>query len=158
MRDSFGGDGGTMAEHAGDLAPADADPATLVRAFIAAMHDWELSAEAARAAAVLAGENPFDPKNGIRAGQDAVFARFCTLKRRTCGRLGSFCRPPEYQPTHEPVLEVTVESARRTVVQTQPETGFKDRRMYVLLRRGGRWLLDSVKSRRHDGTWHNGVL
>jgi hypothetical protein len=66
--------------------------------------------------------------------------------------------PPEYQPAHEEMLETTIESPRRAVVYTQQNTGFRHRRMYVLLLKGGRWLLDSVKWQRHDGTWSNGGL
>lgn len=134
------------------------DPADVVRAFIAAMHAWELSAAAVIEAADRAGENGFDPKYGIQAGQDAIFARFCTPKARPYGRNASFGQPPEYQPAHEAILEATIETPRRAVVYTQQGTGFRNRRMYVLHRKGGKWLLDSVKWQQHDGTWANGIL
>jgi hypothetical protein len=57
---------------------SDSDPTAVVQSFIVAMHEWELSAAAAMKAAKHAGESMFDPKYGIRAGQDAVFAQFCT--------------------------------------------------------------------------------
>ncbi|OYT71429.1 MAG: hypothetical protein CFK52_08000 [Chloracidobacterium sp. CP2_5A] len=147
-----------MRKGSGEAKPADDDPAAVVRDFIAAMHAWELSAAAAMDEAKRAGENGFLEKYGIQAGQDAVFAQFCTPKARPYGRRGSFSRPPEYQPDQETILGVAIESSRRAVVETQRNTGFQSRRRYVLLRQGGRWRLDSVKWRQVDGDWRNGAL
>ena len=42
---------------------------------------------------------------------------------------------------------------------TQRETGFRFRQMYVLLRKGGRWLIDGVKYQSAlDGPWENDIL
>jgi hypothetical protein len=134
------------------------EPGDVVRAFIAAMHDWEKFAAKTITDATRKGENGFDPKYGIQAAQAAVFQQFCTPKPRPYGRQSSFSKPPEYQPEHETILEVTLATSRRAEVHTQQGTGFKHRRNYILLLRNGKWLIDSVKWQEFDGKWSNGVL
>ncbi len=76
-----------------------------------------------------------------------------TPKERPYGRQGSFGQPPSYQPEHERILETCLESPRRAVVHTQEGTGIKRRLHYVLLKKAGRWLIDSKKVLYSDGRW-----
>ena len=126
-----------------EVSDLHADPAEVVRHFIAEMHDWE--------ARTLHDYRSCDPSDidafwgRVRASLGVVFARWCTPKERKFGRLGSFADPPEYQPEHEAILETIVESSRRALVYTQQGTGFRNKRMYVLSKKSDRWLVDSVK-------------
>src|SRR5262245_20164480 len=88
------------------------DAVEVVRAFIARMHEWELAANAASKAARKT-DNPTSYQRPILASMNTVFAKWCTPKERKHGRLGAFSNPPEYQPNHEPVLKVVLESPRR---------------------------------------------
>lgn len=128
-----------------------ADPAEVVRRFIADMHKWELQTSASHRSAKMSGlETPWAATHASLA---EVFDRWCTPNDRKQGRLGSFRTPPEYQPEHEPVLETTYESANRACVYTQQGTGFKHKRTYVLLKKADRWLIDSVTRLTHGGEW-----
>jgi hypothetical protein len=93
-----------------------------------------------------------------RRSLEDVFSRWCTPKERRHGRLGSFANPPEYQPSHEQILETVNETPRRIIVLTRRIIGFKDARKYVLLKKGDRWWIDNVKWQSKDGDWQNGIL
>ena len=134
-----------------------ANPAEVVRRFIADMHEWESQTLAAYETAKKSGQvEPF--WESTRQTLEQVFSRWCTPKERKAGRLGSFSNPPEYQPDHEVILETDIESSRRASVHTQQGTGFKQKRKYILLKKGDRWIIDSVKWQTHEGTWSNGIL
>jgi hypothetical protein len=134
-----------------------ADPAQVLRRFIADMNTWEL-----RIAATYKGLPPEEHQAFWTEARDTlreIFARWCTPKERKHGRLGSFQDPPEYQPDMEDVGETVVESPRRASVYTQRRSGFGFQQKYVLVKQDGRWLLDSVKWRAADSEkWSNGVL
>src|SRR4051812_40356474 len=99
------------------------------------MHDWEVR--------VAADNRTVDGKSHDAFYQRAcaslaeVFARWCTPKERKYGRLGSFSKPPEYQPEHEMIGDTVVESPRRACVLTRRGTGFQEQRKYILVRMGG---------------------
>lgn len=134
-----------------------AEPAKVVRGFIADMHQWEL--ETAVASAAAKKSDRYDAfTSATRKSLSKVFARWCTPKERSYGRCGSFQDPPEYQPDYEKILEVVLESSRRCSVYTQQGTGFKNKQKYVLLKKGNRWQIDSVKWQLNDGKWANGIL
>jgi hypothetical protein len=134
-----------------------ADPAGVVRRFIADMHDWE--------ARTLLDHRSLDPAEAdafwvrTRTSLGDIFARWCTPKERKYGRLGSFADPPEYQPEHEVILKAIAESPSRACVYTQQGTGFRHKRMYVLLKKSDRWLIDNVKRWQASmDKWANGIL
>jgi hypothetical protein len=133
------------------------DPSRVVRRFIEDMHDWE--------ARTLLEFRSLDPSKAEAfwartcASLGEVFARWCTPKERKLGRNGSFADPPDYQPEHEVHLKTIVESPRRACVQTWQGTGFRHKRMYVLLKKSDRWLIDSVKWwHASAGKWAKGIL
>ena len=134
-----------------------ADPAEVVRRFIADMHDWE-----ARTLLDYRSSEPSQSDAFIsqaRASLGEIFIRWCTPKERKHGRLGSFSDPPEYQPEHEAILEAVIESPRRACVLTQQGTGFREKRKYVLLKKADRWLIDNVKWWQVSvNEWANGIL
>jgi hypothetical protein len=134
-----------------------ADPAQVVRRFITDMHQWESQTLSAYEMAKKSEQYEAFWDMG-REALGKVFSRWCTPKERKYGRLGSFSDPPEYQPEHEAILETILESSRRASVHTQRTTGFGHKRKYVLLKKGDRWLIDSVKWQTHDGKWSNGIL
>lgn len=134
-----------------------ADPAQVLRRFIADMNVWEAQTLAKSKLSPPQEHQQFwtEAKDSLRE----VFAKWCTQKERKYGRLGSFQDPPEYQPDTEEIRETVVESARRASVYTQRRSGFAFQQKYVLVKQGGRWLLDSVKWRASDGDkWSNGIL
>jgi len=90
---------------------------------------------------------------------DAVFACFCTPKERKFGRLGSFAKPPEYDPAKEHVLETEVaENQKRAFVITHRDAVlFGGRHRYALVRREGKWLIDTLK-RERGAEWQNAIL
>ncbi len=150
---SYAAEGGGVND--GDLNVY-ADPAEVVRRFIADMHAWEVQTAASHRAARKSGlESPWEVTRTLLA---QVFERWCTPKDRKQGRLGSFSTPPEYQPEHEPVLETSYKTASRACVYTQQRTGFKNKRRYVLLKKSDRWLIDNVKWHTHGGKWEKGSL
>ncbi|MEM6293195.1 MAG: NTF2 fold immunity protein [Myxococcota bacterium] len=131
-------------------------PESVVRAFIAAMHGWEveskrLSREAGNASDPAAYWVP------VTERMNAIFKSYCTRKERPHGRQGSFQDPPEYDPSREQVLRSEVEK-RRVMVDTERQAIFAGgRHRYVLLREGGKWLIDSVKQEL-QGRWERGIL
>jgi hypothetical protein len=134
------------------------DPASVVKAFIAAMNGWELkswqSSEACR--------NTSDPsayQPGVLRELENVFALYCTPKERRFGRNGSFQEPPEYDPTREGILGADVDEIhKRAYVTTQRETVLGGGRYkYALLRTEGKWLIDTLKHE-FGGDWKNHIL
>ncbi len=78
-----------------------------------------------------------------------MFARYCSAKERPYGRLGSYSIPPAYQPA-ERLLSVQAVNARRQELVTlgpsdTPALAYEY--LYVVLLQGGRWVVDSRKSR-----------
>ena len=132
------------------------EPAEVVRQFISDMHAWEVQSGADYQTSPPEDHQAFHGR--LLATQAIVFARWCTPKERPYGRKGSFGLLPEYQPAHERILETCLENARRAVVHTQEGTGTKRRLQYVLLKKAGRWLIDSKKSLQFDGRWANRSL
>ena len=120
-----------------------ADPPEVVRGFITDMHAWEAQTLLDHRSSGPSEVDEFWAQ--ARASLGGVFARWCTPKERKYGRLGSFSNPPEYQPEHEAILEAIVESTRRACVYTQQGTGFRNKRMYILVKKSDLWLIDSVK-------------
>ena len=119
------------------------EPMDVVRGFIAAMHQWERECgriDRKEGAAAALGIN--------RPALQRIFDEFCTPKERKYGRLGSYSDPPEYDPADETILGVKPIGPRRAEVETERHTGLeKGRRDYVLLTKGGEWLIDSNKVR-----------
>jgi hypothetical protein len=133
-----------------------ATPDGVVRAFIQAMHDWEVSAwQASRARQNDPSAAPSEAQ--VKAGLDAVFAEFCTPKDRPFGRAGSYQHPPEYDPERERVVGCTVRE-RKAEVETEREAvpGGGPWR-YTLHLHNGQWLIDGVKWK-DATTWKRGVL
>lgn len=134
-----------------------ADPAQVLRRFIADMNVWEVQTLAS-----FKGAPPEAHRQLWAQANDTlrvVFAKWCTPRERKFGRLGSFQDPPEYQPDTEEIGETVMESACRACVYTQRRSGFAFQQKYVLFKQGGRWLLDSVKRRASEREkWSNGIL
>jgi hypothetical protein len=76
----------------------------------------------------------------------AVLAAHCTPRPRPKSEVLSW-GSPEYDPRTEQLVRVVHESARRAVVFTKQLAGFESERRFVVLRVGGRWLVDNVQLR-----------
>ncbi len=126
-------------------------PCDVLLAFITAMHEWEKEAwqESRR---TRSDANPSAYQVGVEQRMNAIFAAYCTPKKRPYGRQGSFQHPPEYDPATEKILEVVEASPQRVVIHTQQESGFRNRCQYVLLHQRGQWLIDSRRIAYDDGT------
>ena len=143
-------DAGEAIDLAGVLPPgsdrADREPEDVVRSFIAAMNRWEN--ESAR----ISDAWEITPERFNLEAQELIFDEFCTPKERKRGRLGSFRQPPEYDPELENVVKVRPISKSRVEVDTERhEFNTKIKHTYVLLKKGGAWLIDSLK--REGESW-----
>jgi hypothetical protein len=136
---------------------SEADAESVVTAFIRAMHEWELDAWRTERGA-RQGRDP-EPWTEIRAGQERVFAAYCTTRDRPYGRQASFQHPPEYDPAGEDVSGVEVRG-RTAQVETERRAPLGGgRRRYQLQARADRWLIDSVKGLADgSGRWENRIL
>ena len=87
-----------------------------------------------------------------------IFDDFCTNKKRAYGGPDNRpCGDPlAYDPDHEVIVNVELAARRRIVIETKRSKGFEGRYQYVLLKKGGRWLLDSKK--RFTAGWENDIL
>ena len=134
------------------------NPASVVTAFIQAMNAWEVESSQSEMACRTTNE-PFSYQSSVRNKMDAIFVRFCTPKERKFVRLGSFAKPPEYNPAKERVLETQIdESRKRAYVTTLRESVlFGGRHRYALARKEGKWLIDALKCERR-GKWQNAIL
>lgn len=116
-------------------------PEGVLRAFILAMNQWEVSAWAAHASPAEATAQ--DP-----SAIDAIFERHCTPKARPYGRHGSFRHPPEYS-LDEVLVDVRTVSPSRAelLTRTGESHPVAEEQLYVVLRKGGRWAVDSKRRR-----------
>ncbi len=143
------------------LAPEEIDAAkATLYAFFREMHECE------KRFAEAIGAIPDQPRKQVpletslalfeqcREAYQQIFEKHCTLKKRAMGKAAnaSIGWPPEYEadPQKEPVTSVETPSATRVVIETQQHFKVQDRCQYVLLKRDGRWLIDSKK------LWRNG--
>lgn len=85
----------------------------------------------------------------------AIFSQYCTDKKRAYGKPNviSFGSPTEYdsEPEKEPITFVAMPTKSRMIIETEYVWINEDRHQYVLLKKDGRWLIDSKK--RWDDGW-----
>jgi uncharacterized protein len=129
-----------------------AEPEKVLRSFILAMNRWE------REAAVL-GQTPGGPATNetILASMQAVFGSFCTPAKRPYGRAGSYQIPPAYDPDDEVLIGSVLVKPGRAELTTRTSR-VEAEHLYVLLKKGGRWLVDSKKRRLVGTSWSNAIL
>jgi hypothetical protein len=141
---------------ADDLADIDdADPASVLRGFILAMHRWET--ECARQCSAC-GVDQLD-WTAIQQSQARVFDRYCTPKPRPQGRAGSFSASPDYTP-QEALIDVEYVGGRATLMTRKPPGhALRYEAQYVLVRKNNRWRVDNKKTRPWGTqTWATSVL
>lgn len=132
------------------------DPESVVHAFIAAMNQWERDAWQAMRA-VRDSDQPASYQAETLRKLHAVFAAYCTSRKRPYGRQGSFQNPPEYDPQNETVHSSSVEKSRASVDTIRNAILAGGRHRYILHRQAGQWRIDSVKHE-HDGNWEISIL
>jgi hypothetical protein len=119
-------------------------PATVVRGLIIAMNQFEEAAHLAQG------------KDEILTLMNGVYGRFCTDKQRPYGRNGSYSRPPEYDPVTEKLIASQVVRAGRAEVVTRSQSQGDRENLYILIKKAGRWLIDSRKTRLvGESEWRN---
>ncbi|SRR5258706_5043401 len=92
-------------------------------------------------------------------GMNNIFAKYCTPKKRAKNLVGAYSFPAEYDPDNEVIIETVIESNRRAVIYTKQKLGFQLLIRYVLLRRGGQWLIDNKQWRTDNKQrWNRGIL
>lgn len=121
-------------------------PESVVYGFILAMHDWE----AAAAKLDKSKRTEADKRRELKS-MNQIFARYCTLKKRPYGRLGSYQIPPEYDPK-EALIDVTYKTKTRAELTTRSKKEGCDY-LYVVLKKDGAWRIDSKKIRDAGGSW-----
>lgn len=134
-----------------DLALVDYSKAeSVLRAFILSMNRWEIESS-------KQGDAVDWDKTRVEYAK--AFSPYCTPKQRVYGRGGSFGFPPNYEP-EEWLTSVTVKGARAelTTVQRRDRPA-RYENLYVLLKKDGKWLVDSKKNRciGHK-EWKNTIL
>ena len=132
------------------------DPESVVLFFIAAMHHWEIESHASQRAARNSA-NPAAYQPAVVASMTDIFARFCTPKLRPHGRTASFQNPPEYDTSHETIVNFDVRSTTASV-RTQRDAVFGGLFRYSLKRIDDRWLIDTLKQCNDDGSESPAVL
>jgi hypothetical protein len=131
-------------------------PENVVADFIAAMNQWERDSwKASRAA--RDHPDPSSYQEGVLESLQEIFNRCCTDRKRPQGRLGSFSKPPEYDPSTEAIVGMT-EEGDRAVVETKREALLYDGTYrYTLHLTNGGWLIDRLQ-RLDDSGWESHVL
>jgi hypothetical protein len=88
-----------------------------------------------------------------------IFDKFCSPKKRVSGRQCDHRDPPEYQPELESIIEVKKTYSSRVEIITQEKSGFETRNKYILLKKKGKWLINSKQWFDDlENKWQNGVL
>lgn len=135
------------------------NPELVVSAFIAAMHQWELeSAHEMQLASTTDDRSAYQAI--ILRSEAVVFLRYCTVRERRYGRLGSFRMPPEYYPEKEKILLSTIDVKKKTAtVETLRDGmwGSSEKYRYILFLTEGKWLIDNQKLER-NGKWVQNIL
>ncbi len=131
----------------GSPIPDDASPAAVVWSYILAIHAWEVAAGDAMRAARATGAH-YDMAPALAAA-NTVRTVHCTAKERRYPRASISAVPsltPEFILTE--IAEPT--ASRRELHVRHPEPGefvHQYEWIFVCLRKGGRWRIDSAKSR-----------
>lgn len=128
-------------------------PEARLRLFIEAMEKWESESWRAMKQAERA-PFPNNYEGPARQRLITIFQEFCTPKKRAYGRVDnlSLAHPSDYCSA-KLVLTTRQSSSRRVVfVVTSARRGWGSQWVFVLLKQGGRWLLDSKKTINEDGS------
>ena len=90
-----------------------------------------------------------------------IYEHYVTPRDRRTGQLAAgpvVGSPPIFDPDQE-IVERIDATARKVLVSTQQQTGFRQACRYTLLLQGGRWLIDKKEAfRASRGKWENVVL
>jgi len=85
---------------------------------------------------------------------ERIFSKYCTVKERLNGRPNSVSFGSddsfEYDPKQEKIISIEQEKANRMVIKTNRKMPMNESFMYVLLKEGDKWLLDSKK---RESSW-----
>lgn len=122
-----------------------ARPECVLRSFILAMFDFESKAPRAKS------------KQELLDLMNPPFDRFCTQRDRPYGRNGSYRYPPEYDPNEQYLIDLREVSTRRVELITRNDRE-RNEYLYVLLKKGGRWLIDSKRYRYYGTKWESDDL
>ncbi len=134
--------------------PNFSDPASVVEAFIRAMHGWEAFAGTLGRTATArfrpdggSSMHPTEARLGELYKQIPPFLVEIFLTKRPVGYAPScsYSIPPEYDPATETVTRVTPKTKTQVVVETDRKVGLASGpREYVLKLQDGMWLIDSA--------------
>jgi NTF2 fold immunity protein len=133
--------------------PAEIDVAKdVLYSFFKAMNEWRTSCferwEAAKklSATAQVGDEVWEE---CREKCREIFRRYCTPKTRVYGGPENFSigGSPDYSadPDQEPITNIDSPSRQRIVIETQQKFVVQYRCQYVLLKKHGKWLIDSKK-------------
>ncbi|MBM4073444.1 MAG: hypothetical protein FJ271_31650 [Planctomycetes bacterium] len=131
-------------------------PEKVLRGFILAMNRWETRAHELRKAA---GDASAAARQQALDEMEQVFDIFCTPIPRPYGRLGTYSIPPGYQSA-ESLIGINLVNPRRAELITRGKFNtIEMENLYVVLKKKGRWLIDSKKHRFVGGpTWDKAIL
>ena len=138
------------------MKPYFSDPASVVAAFIHQMHCWEALAGSLQASAQARhrpDESAFLHPEEVRVSDlihqipPLIVALYLTERKRAYVPSGSYSTPPEYDPATETVTRVVPKTSSTVIVETDRTSIYMgDVREYVLKKKGGIWLIDSVSA------------
>ena len=122
-----------------------ADPQSVLYAFINAMHQWEDNAYKLKQSQPHA-EFSFTEHSRLH---DEILKQFCTEKKRTYSAAHSVGWPYDFS-LEEKLIDIQIKNKNRQEFMTQKPkepSGMRYEKLYVLLRKGDKWLVDSYKTR-----------
>lgn len=138
------------------------NPESVLRAFFIEMNGWDieffplLHGEGKDSSA--ANREKLDKQ--VLERLNKIFGKYCTPKDRAKqGRLNwiGVSNPPTYDAAAQKIVGVIYESPRRVSIDTVDELR-RGKYRYVLLKKGGRWLVDHKKWFGLDDKWEKDFL
>lgn len=138
------------------------NPENVLRAFFKEMNRWEIESfplikAIPKGAANDEVSSVYQP---IEEKLDAIFQKYCTAKERKQGRQNCIAAasPPGYDVERQTIIETIYENPRRATIDTIDKKGFDKKYRYVLLKKGGKWLIDNKKWFTFDGKLEKNYL
>ena len=131
----------------------------LLSSFINEMNKWEIKCSIIANDKTLTFEEQF---NKQKKAVEEIFDAFCTKKERKQGRPSTISYGHDdsyiYDPEKEEIIEIYTDdkNSYKMFVETFREDPLDEKFQYILIKKEGRWLIDSKKIFDEDkNKWNN---